>query len=132
MRHTVVPPSTLVACGLPILGVSKQLALFEVLDRPNISALGTEAIEEYPLAVRRPNGIVDSTFAVGEFEHLHWLARCSRRYPERLMSNYIHDQRIVGGERHMGAASDFTVKRNRLSTLKGYLVGLWLTTPRQP
>src|SRR6267143_1429402 len=106
--------------------------LFEVFYHPDISALWAETVEEQPLAVGRPDRIVNATFTVGEFVHFRRFARCDRRYPDRLVPHYIHEERIVRRERHMGTADDFTVERNGVVTANRHLIRLGLPAARTP
>src|SRR6267378_3439875 len=78
--------------------------LFEVFDHPDISALWAETVEEQPLAVGRPDRIVDATFTVREFEDFRRLPRRSGGYPDRLVPHYIHDG--LGIPRCVGEAGE--------------------------
>jgi len=118
------------------LGVSKQLALFEVSRSPKHLRLGDGSDRRVPTL---PSGETkrDSRFDFrrrGKFEHLHWLAVVAGGYPERLMSNYIHDQRIVGLENDIWEPpAIFTVKRKQAlhpGGIPGRSVGF--TTARTP
>src|SRR5262245_17350312 len=96
------------------------IALLEILHHPDVAAVRAETSEEHRIADGGPDWIVNPHVRIIKLENLFRLTSIERRDPERFVSKYIHDARVIGRERHVRATGN--LRQNlRLTSIQPHL-----------